>query len=245
MILAAKYTNQGGRPVNEDSCDIFSKQNSICAVVADGLGGHGGGEIASSMAVEMAGMFFEAQDSIESSDLYTWFQKINEKVCGAQTDACRMKTTLTLLLADMEKKKSFWAHVGDSRIYHFKDGVMSSVTVDHSVSQMAVFAGEITFEQIRHHEDRSRLLRAIGSQDEVNAEISGECDISTGNHAFLLCSDGFWEYVYEAEMEETLRSSQNPVQWLEQMSLMIQSRVDGTNDNNTAVAVWIVNGDES
>lgn len=244
MVLAAKYTNQGGRPVNEDSCDIFSKQNMICVTVADGLGGHGGGEIASSMAVEMAGMFFEEQETIEPSDLYTWFQNINEKVYGAQTDVCRMKTTLTLLLADVEKGKSFWAHVGDSRIYHFKDGVMSSVTFDHSVSQMAVFAGEITFEQIRHHEDRSRLLRAIGSHDEVNVEISEECDISTGNHAFLLCSDGFWEYVYEAEMEETLRNSENPVQWLEQMSLIIQSRVDGTNDNNTAVAVWIMNGDE-
>lgn len=244
MILAAKYTNQGGRPINEDSCDIFNKQNLICATVADGLGGHGGGDIASSMAVEMIGMFLEKTQEVKQTDLFDWFQEINERIYGAQTAQYKMKTTLATLIADTDKGKSFWAHVGDTRIYCFKDGVMQSVTFDHSVSQMAVFAGEITQEQIRHHVDRSRLLRAIGNHDEVNVEISDILDITEGNYAFLLCTDGFWEYVYESEMEETLKSSDNPVQWLDQMALLIQSRVDGTNDNNTATAVWIINGDE-
>lgn len=245
MLYAAKYTNQGGRTVNEDCCEIFCKNNIVCATVADGLGSYGGGEIASSIAVKSVGEYIQQESISEPVDLNTCMQAINEEVVKAQTNLCKMKTTLTVLVVNTEDKKCFWAHVGDSRIYHFINGKMDSVTVDHSVSRMAVFAGEITFEQIRHHGDRSKLLRALGNDDEANVELSDVCDLSVDNHAFLLCSDGFWEYVYEAEMEETLQNSENPVQWIDQMALILQSRVDGKNDNNTAVAIWIMNGDET
>lgn len=131
--------------------------------------------------------------------------------------------------------------MGDTRIYHFLDNELKVMTLDHSVPQKAVLSGEITQADIRHHKDRNKLLRAMGYQEEVEADVSAPIDITQGNHSFLLCTDGFWEYVEEGEMADTLAISVNPVEWLNRMTAILQSRVTGKNDNNTAVAVWIKN----
>jgi serine/threonine protein phosphatase PrpC len=81
----------------------------------------------------------------------------------------------------------------------------------------------------------------LGQKNDVKIDISDYEDVSSGNHAFLLCTDGFWEYVEENDMEETLKDSKNPVEWMKKMTGLLQQRVDGKNDNNTAVAVWIKN----
>jgi serine/threonine protein phosphatase PrpC len=115
------------------------------------------------------------------------------------------------------------------------------MTIDHSVPQQAVLAGEITQAEIRHHKDRNKLIRALGQKGDVKADISEFEDVSEGNHAFLLCTDGFWEYVEENDMMQTLAESPNPVIWINKMTELLQQRVNGKNDNNTAVAVWIKN----
>lgn len=242
MILTAKYSDIGGREVNEDSMGIYVRNGCICATVADGVGGHGGGDKASSLTVNMLERFFSESTDVFPANLYDWVQKINQSVYGMQTDTCKMKTTFTALFTN--GIGCMWAHIGDTRIYHFINGVMNGVTRDHSVSQMAVFAGEITEDEIRHHADRNKLTRALGSENEVKLDISDVIDVTSGWHAFLLCSDGFWEYVLENEMEELLHKSQNPIEWLEGMRKYIQERAPKNNDNNTAVAVWIKNEGE-
>lgn len=240
MIRTAKYTDIGGRKTNEDSCGIFESGKMVCAAVADGLGGHGGGDKASSMAIDLLGkQFFKAQTD-QPAAFCDWFQTINESVYRAQTTDCRMKTTLAALWTN--GSRYLQAHVGDTRIYHFINEHLDSVTFDHSVSQMAVVRGEITQQEIRHHVDRGRLLRALGKEGEVKAEVSGPTDITGGQHAFLLCTDGFWEYVLEGDMEETLREAEFPGQWLGLMHARLCKRVGDHNDNNTAVAIWINGG---
>ena len=66
-----------------------------------------------------------------------------------------------------------------------------------------------------------------------------EEELSCGQHAFLLCSDGFWEYVYEEEMERELKLSASPKEWLERMKQLLDGRTDKGNDNNTAAAIWL------
>lgn len=243
MILTAKYTDQGGRELNEDSHGIFVKNGCICAVVADGVGGHGGGDKASGLAVRGINKLYQnSQKDLPKEELHEWVQQINQAVCSMQTRECCMKTTLCTLFTD--NWSCFWAHVGDSRVYYFKENRLFSMTTDHSVSQMAVLSGDITQDEIRHHEDRNKLIRSIGNQREIKVDISEMTDVSKGRHAFLLCSDGFWEYVLEKEMEETLQSSKNPVQWLDKMAAILRERVPQNNDNNTAVAVWIINESE-
>lgn len=97
--------------------------------------------------------------------------------------------------------------------------------------------GEITPDQIRFHEDRSRVLRALGQDGELKVDIREE-RLSPGRHAFLLCSDGFWEYVLEQEMVDDLAAAASPEEWLDKMRARLIARAPEDNDNNTAAAVW-------
>ena len=111
-------------------------------------------------------------------------------------------------------------------------------TKDHSSSQIAVLLGQIVPEQIRFHEDRSRIYRALG-QDEDTQVDAGEEALSPGKHQFLLCSDGFWEYILEGEMEGQLKASATPQEWLDRMCSLLRERVPDNHDNNSAAAVWV------
>ena len=158
-----------------------------------------------------------------------------------QTPEVEMKTTLVVLL--LNHGRAMWAHIGDSRLYHFSGGKLIEQTFDHSVSQMAVLRGEIKQEDIRGHVDRSRLLRAIGREDTIKIDISEIIDLGDGEHAFLLCTDGFWEYVTEQEMEKDLKRSSSPREWLDRMVKRLNKRTKNkNNDNNTAVAVMYERG---
>jgi serine/threonine protein phosphatase PrpC len=103
---------------------------------------------------------------------------------------------------------------------------------------MAVFAGEITPAQIRFHEDRNKVLRALGNDLDIKPEISMPLQLASGFHAFLLCTDGFWEYVLEEEMEIDLSKSHAPQEWISLMLQRLYKRVDGANDNFSAIAVF-------
>ena len=152
MLYMANYTNQGGRPYNEDSYGVFTKGNGLCAAVADGLGGYGGGDIASRTAVNMIGDFYMEASDLSGKRIRDWFSQINRQVYDMQTGECKMKTTLAVLFASSTQCR--WAHVGDTRVYHFLNNDLKDMTLDHSVPQMAVFSGEITQAEIRQHKNR-------------------------------------------------------------------------------------------
>lgn len=247
MIQICRYTNRGGREYNEDYSAVFRVNHIVCAIIADGLGGHGGGSIASETAVNSIVNSFHqnTEEEISRQQYDDWFEKANAEVLAHQTPECRMRTTLGVLSIMEETCKANWAHVGDSRIYHFTDGKMEFCTFDHSVSRMAVLAGEIGMEEIRFHSDRNKLLKTIGQEPAARPEY-GECILDKGiGHVFLLCTDGFWEYVMETEMEDALCEAATPREWLSEMCHILRGKSDGKNDNNTAVAVWIKEVGES
>lgn len=236
IVDACGYTNPGGRKENEDFCKKIScKRGGDCFLLADGLGGHGGGERASRMAVETVAKEFLRGKHMQPKEFDDWFQKANQEVFAMQTGECAMKTTLVAL--QLEDNHALWAHVGDSRLYHFVDGRLVERTLDHSVSQMAVLCGEIEESEIRGHVDRNRLLRALGRDETIRIDVSDKVELTKGEHAFLLCTDGFWEYVYEEEMEVALQNAKNAKQWLHNMILCLKNRAQDGNDNNTAITV--------
>ena len=234
MIATASYTDTGGRPHNEDTVRLAWQKGGLCLVVADGLGGHGGGGLASAAAAEVICGGWDGQVSEEA--LARLIQQAHQRVLSLQTRACAMKTTVTALEAD--GRQAAWAHAGDSRIYHFVNGTLVFQSRDHSASQIAVMLGTITPDQIRFHVDRSRVYRALGQDGELKVESHGEA-LAPGHHAFLLCSDGFWEYVYEEEMAVDLAAAASPEDWLARMRARLAARVPDNNDNNTAAAVWL------
>lgn len=236
------YSDRGGRDYNEDTAEAVLINDYYCGIVADGLGGHGGGDVASSAAVRLIEEnLAEYREKKVTKEAYTeWFNKANEKVLSLQQDDCKMKTTLAVLCINEQERNATWAHLGDTRIYHFIDGRMEFVTFDHSVSRMAVLAGEIEMDQVRFHPDRNKLIKAVGKEN-VGSPEYGECYLEEGRrHAFLVCSDGFWEYVTEEEMEATLQSSSDMDDWLQQMVGILRNKVASKNVNNDNYSLVIL-----
>ena len=235
MLDIATYTDIGGRARNEDTVRHVSQgEDGLCLVLADGLGGHGGGELASAAAAESICQGWDG--TADAEGLKVLVQEANRRVLAIQTPQCAMKTTVAVLT--LAGKQAVWAHAGDSRLYYFQNGALTFQTRDHSAAQLGVLLGDITPDQIRFHEDRSRVLRALGQDDDLAVE-TGERELAPGRHAFLLCSDGFWEYVLEPEMEEDLNKAAEPEDWLERMRWRLKKRIPADNDNNTAAAVWV------
>lgn len=236
MIKVKEYTNRGGREENEDSLSVFCQGNRLCAVVADGLGGHGDGSLASHLAVEYVGEKFLEQGESFVKKLNGNMEELNSIICSRQTDSKKMRTTIAILVIESDCVTS--AHIGDSRIYRFIDNKITDMTFDHSVSQMAVLTGEITQSEVRHHIDRDKLLRSLGKSEGIKTEFNSWGNENIDKCKFLLCTDGFWENIEESEMEDCLNSSQSPEEWMNKMTEIIKERVNENSDNYTAITVW-------
>ena len=232
----AYYSDVGGRRVNEDTVAFVPIENGFCALVADGLGGQGNGDTASRTAVSRIADAFRAHPSCAPEDICRYFSDANDAVC--EINGGRQNTMTTMVGLFRTPRGAVYAHVGDSRLYHFFNGRIVERTLDHSVPQVAVALGEITEDQIRSHPDRNRILRAIGSAPEVKTETH-TLDLQPGFHAFLLCSDGFWEYVFENEMEVDLAKSSTPDQWLELLRQRRSARAPADADNNSAILIFM------
>jgi len=231
---AVTFTSKGGHPVNEDSVKLIQENGRIIAILADGLGSHGGGDIASAAAIEAICGALTDDGLTSPSVLESCLEAANTAVLVRQKPGLAMKSTaVTLTIKD---GKAAFAHVGDSRGYFFKNGRIAHQTMDHSVSQMAVLRGDITLAQIRFHESRSKLLRALGADDKAHGEVT-PLDTLSGGDAFLLCSDGFWEYVTENEMEADLAKSRKASVWLSFMLARIGARVPADHDNLSAICI--------
>lgn len=240
-VAYAMRSRAGDRQRNEDNIRMGEKEGEYFFALADGLGGHGKGDEASRIVTEQAYRTFQ-QSAPHKACLEEAFDNAQRRLLAEKTQRglfSAMKTTMVLLRLDEEYAE--WAHMGDSRLYAFRNGRIQMRTRDHSVPQMLVLNGEIQESEIRHHPDRSCLLRAMGGESE-----NCRCDVSErfpleGNCGFLLCTDGFWELIEEYEMEETLSRAVSPAQWLDSMEqIVLQNGTDVNMDNYSAIAVWVL-----
>jgi|AGTN01.3.fsa_nt_gi Serine/threonine protein phosphatase len=241
-ISVAKYSVRGGRPQNEDAVYTYQADGIFIAIAADGLGMHGGGDIASATAAEVLSGRFISNAALEKDLILENFMEANNAILSKQTASCQMKSTAAVLY--IIRGRYALAHIGDTRIYHFRNQHLLFQTIDHSVSQAAVFSGEIDASQIRYHEDRNRLLRALGIEGKTQADIFIPQDRVRRGDAFLLCTDGFWEYIWEQEMALDLTKSADAEQWISNMFARIGKRIDGGNDNLSAIAIMIMSNQE-
>ena len=235
-LLTSQCSFQGGRNCNEDSVLFKQRGKNAVAIVADGLGGYGNGDIASHIVTTTMGELFLANPVIDQKHLTKLFQNTNRAICAEQKNGIKMKSTAVGWFYN--GKRFAVAHIGDSRLYHFRQKKIIFQTTDHRVPQVLFQAGEITDREIRFHEDRNKILRALGSRDEIRVEVNvWNEDVKDGD-AFLLCSDGFWEYVWEEEMVEDLLHSKDPEQWIQFMNERIRQRAIQDNDNFSAMTIF-------
>ena len=238
----AIVSEKGERQMNEDSVAAVECDGRWLFVLADGLGGHGHGEVASAIVTDTARTVI-TQSAGESGQLdeliEAVFETAQERLFERQTmdsDSTSYKTTAVMLAVNEQSVR--WGHIGDSRLYYFRKNRLMTRTIDHSVPQMLVNAGQLKEKQIRGHEDRNKLLRVLGTKyDSVKYVI----DIPVGREekqAFLLCSDGFWEWIDEKKMTKFLKKSGSAQQWLDLMTAEVLKNGSGSNmDNYSAAAI--------
>ena len=135
----------------------------------------------------------------------------------------------------MNSSGALAANVGDTRIYQFRDGRIEYQSRDHTLLQLEVISGEIDQSSVRKNPERNCLLRALGANEEVKADIV-KISVLPGD-AFLLCSDGFWDNIVEEEMIDALADSSLATDWLKRMRRIANSRMSENADNHTAIAI--------
>ncbi|GAA2384302.1 Stp1/IreP family PP2C-type Ser/Thr phosphatase [Streptomyces glaucosporus] len=211
--------------------------------IADGMGGQAAGEVASS---EVISILVQLDDDIPGSDVLTSLgtavQRANEQLrimVEEDPQLEGMGTTLTALL--WTGRRLGLVHVGDSRAYLLRDGQLTQITQDHTWVQRLVDEGRITEEEATTHPQRSLLMRALGSGDRVEPDLSIR-EVRPGDR-YLLCSDGLSGVVSHQTMEETLASYQGPhetVQELIQLALR-----GGGPDNITCIVADVLDVDDN
>lgn len=241
----ATATDQGRvRPQNEDW--VAADATARFAVLADGMGGHNAGEVASRMAADfvMAGIGAAASregliDAARAEDL------VAREVAAANTgvfEAARgerrydgMGTTLVVVVWHAEGVT--WGHVGDSRLYLMRRGALTQLTRDHSIVQEQVERGAISREQARHAANRNVLTRAVGIEPYVEADVRSSA-VEEGD-VYLMCSDGLTDMVEDGDIEETLRECGARVREAAQR-LIEQANAGGGLDNVSVVVARVV-----
>ena len=236
----ATYTGAGNREINEDSLGTFACEDGRYGfVLCDGLGGHGMGDVASSLVVEVfRSQFYKIRD-IESY-LGQSFQAAQDVLMAEQKArgaSRKMKTTAVAVVTD--GKTVHIGHIGDSRVYVFDNNKIRTRTLDHSIPQMLAVSGDIKESEIRGHKDRNILLRVLGIDwEEPMYELMRPIPLRKCQ-AILCCSDGFWELIDEEKMCDLLKSSSTANEWIEKMKRVVLTNGVGKNmDNNSAIAIW-------
>ncbi len=227
------------RSNNQDSHLV--REGELFAV-ADGMGGHQGGEVASATALEILG---RAYDEATTPTLVRAVRSANQAVfdkASGDPDLKGMGTTLTAL-ADVntpEGRRLAIVNVGDSRLYRFRDGAIEQLTEDHSLVASLVRQGRITAEEAESHPQRNILTRARGI-DEAVAVDSWEVEPVPGDR-FLICSDGLFNEVAENRIVSTLQRLEVPGDAAQELVRLANE--GGGRDNITAVVVDVVSTDE-
>ena len=172
------YTNQGGREHNEDSLRWTSDGTEGVFVLADGLGGHDRGEVASQLAVEV---ICGGEDSPVPGreELLERFQQANARILEQQKQPGQGEMKTTAVALSLSGGTAAWAHIGDSRLYRCSQGRLDQLTRDHSVTYMKYLGGEISYMDVYHDDDRSSLLRAMGNP--VCTPEGGEGPVQPGD----------------------------------------------------------------
>ena len=235
------------RDHNEDSVTILKNANNEqLLIVADGMGGHRAGEVASSMVVTHMGEKFGELSTIGSKiDAINW---LKDNICQINTEildhtkkhpeALGMGTTAVMALLTSEYL--IFANIGDSSGFVYKNGKLTKVTNDHTLVNLLVASGDLTEEEAKYHPKRNVLMKALGSSDKAELDIF---DVDTNIDGILLCSDGLTSMLTKEQIEKVLNDDDLEIE--EQVIKLIRkSNARGGTDNISVAYLNCESGEE-
>ena len=246
MHLAVSARTDTGRLRKGNEDNLYADANEFRGlfIVADGMGGHAAGEVASQMAVDLIANELADLNDLAAADSH---QRVSDTLRMANRQVFQRtmteiektgmgSTASALLLSDT---RYLIGHVGDSRIYLVRDGNMEQLTRDHSLVQEQVDAGIITAEQARHHPQSNVITCCIGMSSEIEPDIiAGETRVGD---VFLLASDGLTGMVEDRRLQQLLQSRAAPERIVNAM--IADANNNGGIDNITAIVVKVITAD--
>ena len=252
-VIAAGSTDIGmKRTHNEDSLYIFPETHLY--MVADGMGGHSSGEVASQMAVETVAEFFKAtaednevtwpfkedrSKNYDSNRLVTSIKLANQRIYeAALRDARYRGMGTTIVTVSFVDNKLFVAHVGDSRVYRLRENRIEQLTEDHSLLNDYIKMKKLTSEEIENFPHKNVIVRALGMKDAVEVDI--QCVEMKAGDIYLLCSDGLSGMVTDEELHELVTRRNRDARTDAELQEIVRELIDianqyGGNDNITVL----------
>ncbi|BDT67265.1 protein phosphatase PrpC [Comamonadaceae bacterium OS-1] len=242
-ITASTCLHKGDRDYQQDQLALISHgrvSGCVLGVVADGMGGRSGGRKASDQVMMTAKQLFERFDPY-TDDAPSMLKHIIEEA--------HLVIKLTAISAEEEPHSTaalfvlqpsgqcFWAHTGDSRIYHYHQTQLVKRTLDHSYVQTLVERGEITPEEANSHPDSNILLGCLGTEADPPVDIHIIPQVRPGD-VIMACSDGVWHYFSESELGEVL-CSMPPKEATVLLMETARTRARGTGDNLSMIVLHI------
>ena len=250
-ITASVQTDAGCvRETNEDNgrhvvpfAPETQNQRGTLTIVADGMGGHSSGEVASEMAIELISRFYYEDESNTSFDaLRLAVEQAGSEIFKTSiTDEKYFGMGTTIVALVLLNDAGFAAHVGDSRLYRLRELEMERLTIDHSQVMEMVKQGIISLAEAHTHDDKNIILRAVSTQPTVEVEVSDLFCVEAGDE-FLLCSDGLCDMVEDAEMREVWLGANDIHAAVEQLIELAKTR--GGHDNITVGIVRVAAANE-
>ena len=221
------------------------RQKGYLLIVADGMGGHQAGEVASSLAAQTVSSeyYHNSKHSNIEKALDKAFHVANDKIyeMSVSDAACRgMGTTCTAMA--LVGSSIYYAHAGDSRAYHIRDSVITQVTQDHTYVQELVNAGEITSAEAVKHPKRNILTNAMGTKPTLRVDTGKHGTDFGFDDRILLCSDGLYDYLTDEELAGILhnRSLQDAAEYM-----VNEAKQRGGHDNITVILAEKINRTET
>ena len=221
------------RDHNEDSVIIVKNANGeYLMAVADGMGGHSAGEVASSIAIGYLGKHFqETFLSLSKVDAVEWIRnsanEINSLIFHHEKTHPESKGMgTTLVLAIVTEAYILFGNIGDSSGYVVKDNKLHKVTYDHTLVNLLVSAGELTKEEAKEHPKKNVLMKALGANDPIEVDVF-DCDMEISE--ILLCSDGLTNMLDNDQIEKVLLSDHTVEEKIERLIMKANNR--GGTDN--------------
>lgn len=233
MMDFAAITDKGKS--RKDNEDFFTASRNLF-IVADGMGGHKAGDVASKLAVQTIAKLYRSvkPEADRQKVIERLFKEANMAVMERASRISSeqgMGTTLTLMLIHTDK--AYFGHIGDSRAYLFRNNKLNQLTSDHSLVADMVQDGRITEEEARAHPYRNVITKALGSEEKIKPDIFS-IDVNPGDR-ILICSDGLTSMVDDSNIQTTLQGSENLKAICS--ALVKKANDNGGSDNITAIIV--------